>query len=325
MVESAIQNPFKVLQGASSKSSTQKSKKEPKEILVHRTDQSGRYRIGEPQRPKSISHDNGHLERVTGDGKIVPVPIREPTGEERAKRAVWGAAPGLINSQCRWMKEAAAAYRHFLEGEGADRTFSYANYIREDSQGWEGIVLINKDFIKQIEFIAENREKFNVTSDKYDMGASPDDKYPDDPMYGYFGPRTENWLKVIGAHVVWISAEVEINFDRAVKKDRYLARVTLHAEDRYNFNRGGNAKDVHSNIPDSANGVFEVTGLAEQYDHFATLSYDLTWVEGDPSSISTSLQPPPDFLFDKKCWVTGRAGEYFSDPKKAVLDAISGS
>ena len=51
--------------------------------------------------------------------------------------------------------------------------------------------------------------------------------------------------------------------------------MTLHAEDRYNFDPG--KADIATAIPDSANGVFEITGLGHQYDHFSTLVRVLIW------------------------------------------------
>ena len=52
---------------------------------------------------------------------------------------------------------------------------------------------------------------------------------------------------------------------------------TLHAEDRYNFNPG--AHDITTGIPDSANGQFEVTGLAKQYTNYSTLQRTVGWTE----------------------------------------------
>ncbi len=58
--------------------------------------------------------------------------------------------------------------------------------------------------------------------------------------------------------------------------------MTLHAEDRYNFNPG--ATDIATGIPDSANGVFELTGLAKQYMNYATLTRMLRWTGVTPES-----------------------------------------
>lgn len=67
--------------------------------------------------------------------------------------------------------------------------------------------------------------------------------------------------------------------------------MTLHAEDRYNFNPG--AKDITTGIPDSDNGIFEVTGLAKQYTQTATLRRIIEWQYGTLGTGSTSTASIP--------------------------------
>src|SRR5437868_10558854 len=84
---------------------------------------------------------------------------------------------------------------------------------------------------------------------------------------------TENWQKAIGAHSIWLSGSVTVGtsgLDRT-----FVAQMTLHAEDRYNFNPG--AEDISTGIPDGANGRFEVSGLAQQYMNFSTLIRMVRW------------------------------------------------
>jgi len=50
---------------------------------------------------------------------------------------------------------------------------------------------------------------------------------------------------------------------------------TLHAEDRYNFNPG--SMDIATGAPDSLNGELEVSGLAQQYMNYSTLTRHITW------------------------------------------------
>jgi hypothetical protein len=105
-------------------------------------------------------------------------------------------------------------------------------------------------------------------------------------MFPY--PATENWQKAIGAHVVWLSAVVgATEVDGAVQ---FSMSLTVHAEDRYNFNPG--AHDIATGIPDGANGIFEVTGLARQYMHYSTLQRSVVWREGDRSVGSVSSVQP---------------------------------
>ncbi len=47
--------------------------------------------------------------------------------------------------------------------------------------------------------------------------------------------------------------------------------MTIHAEDRYNFNPG--AADIATGAPDSANGRFEITGLGHEFLSTGTYSH----------------------------------------------------
>ena len=93
-------------------------------------------------------------------------------------------------------------------------------------------------------------------------------------------PATENWQKAIGAHVIWNSADVTVTPPAKVgDPPQFSLRMTLHAEDRYNFNPG--AADIATGQPDSDNGRFEVSGLAKQYINYATLQRDVKWNGGN--------------------------------------------
>ncbi len=66
----------------------------------------------------------------------------------------------------------------------------------------------------------------------------------------------------------------------------FVVDMVLHAEDRYNFNPG--AQDIATGIPDSDNGVFEITGLAKQYTQTAELQRRIEWKYGTLDTGSTS-------------------------------------
>lgn len=57
--------------------------------------------------------------------------------------------------------------------------------------------------------------------------------------------------------------------------------------------RGCDAKDIATGIPDSDNGVFEVTGLAKQYDQYAELERHVEWKYGTLSAGGTSTASIP--------------------------------
>ena len=64
--------------------------------------------------------------------------------------------------------------------------------------------------------------------------------------------------------------------------------MTLQAEDRLNFNPGD--ADLATGIEDSANGKFERTGLARQYDNRSTLERYLQWT-GIDLGVKLSVRP----------------------------------
>lgn len=113
---------------------------------------------------------------------------------------------------------------------------------------------------------------------------NPDSPWPE--FYPY--PDSENWAKTIGAHYIWVSASVNVKV--SPPRPSFVMAFTLHAEDRYNFNRG--QQDIATGIPDSANGRFELAGLGHQYTNVATLSRMIRWQSqsvGVPSDLN--LQP----------------------------------
>jgi hypothetical protein len=182
------------------------------------------------------------------------------------------------------LSDANAAYRHFLFGNGADRTINYERYLKDDASGRQVIPNILDDFQRHVEVIGHDRVKFSVTSGSYSVGMGGIAPYP----------ATVNWQKAIGAHFVWVSADVTVSTDQHADIV-YTADITIHMEDRYNFNPG--QQDIATGIPDSANGIFEITGLAHQYTNYATVHRNVSWHEGERSNTTagapTSRQRKP--------------------------------
>lgn len=98
----------------------------------------------------------------------------------------------------------------------------------------------------------------------------------DDPLYPY--PATENWQKAIGAHVIWMGGDVQVDTgSRGLTciEPSFRMRLVIHAEDQYNFNPS--AKDITTGIPDSENGRFVIVDLAKGYRNEGTARRTLTW------------------------------------------------
>jgi WXG100 family type VII secretion target len=87
--------------------------------------QIGPFHIGPPQRPP-ITHDNGFSD---------PALHEDPGFSDYAQLAKWKVMLEGSEAFRHDLVDANAAYRHFLEGDGQDRTFSYERYVESDSSG----------------------------------------------------------------------------------------------------------------------------------------------------------------------------------------------
>ncbi len=225
------------------------------------------YSIGPPTRP-NIQHDNGFLDKF---------PPQKPTSADYARRAVWlakleggEAVQGIPLIPHNDLPDALAAYRHFLSGNGKDRMISYERYVSNDDSGKKTLASAIMDARQGAEqlyvsvYRSQSPVHFQMTGGSISAGGN-------DPAFPY--PATENWQKAIGAHVIWISANVDVSVQQGIA--HYTMDITLHAEDRYNFNPG--AKDIATGIPDSENGIFELTGLAKQYMNYGTAQRTVSW------------------------------------------------
>ncbi|AUX49083.1 uncharacterized protein SOCE26_106280 [Sorangium cellulosum] len=261
------------------------------------TSTTAQYSVGAPQRPP-IHHDNGFRQNPSDSDDPTPTPTTEPNLADRASLLYWRgtlegaeAAQGVPYVPHNDIPDALAAYRHFLDGMGTDRTFSYERFVASDSSG----AVILRNAIRDIQLCAEKfyrkmladdpslatrRVTFALTGTSIPAGSGS--------LYPY--PSTENWQKAIGAHVIWMSGTVVVEPAPCSGGGEPVLkmRTTLHAEDRYNFNPG--AADIATGTPDAANGRFEVTGLAHQYMNYATLQRDVTWMLGRPDAGVTARQ-----------------------------------
>jgi hypothetical protein len=237
------------------------------------TETSGRYHLGAPKRP-NIKHDNGHLDKY---------PHEQPSLADRAQLVKWkamlvasealcDARSGKHIDKCNGedLTDANGAYRHFLYGNGTDRTIDYERYIKGDPSGGELIPKLMADFQTHAAIIGKDRVRFSVTSESFSVGHGGIAPYP----------GTANWQKTLGAHFIWVSADISVSAN-SKGLIAFDADVTIHVEDRYNFNP--DATDVATGIPDSANGRFEITGLAKQYTNYATIVRHVTWGESSSS------------------------------------------
>jgi hypothetical protein len=236
------------------------------------------YRLGPPLRPR-IQHDNG----FSGFKR------RAPTAMDYVSLAKWKAMLNGAEAMRPDLTDACASYRHFLEGRGAKRHFSYERYATSDASGQATLRNAILDFQDAVLALAEGNPtlaRFDVTGPAIPCGSDPL-QYPY-LSYAFPYPATENWQKAIGGHVIWLSGKVEITRSPSMSAPVFRATMDLHAEDRFNFNPGN--VDVATGIPDDDNGMFETTGLGHQFDHFGSLRRLLEW-RGCELGVQLSARP----------------------------------
>lgn len=181
--------------------------------------------------------------------------------------------------------DALAAYRHFLTGRGAARTFSYERYAANDTSGrttLRSAILeaMGAAYALHGSAVPADGGRFSFTGSAISCGGTTG---------GFPYPATENWQKAIGAHSIWISGDVVVKPGAQSGTPHFTLTLVIHAEDRYNFNPG--AADIATGIPDDENGVFEITRLAKQYMNYATLTRRVAWSGPPATSFTVSMVP----------------------------------
>ncbi len=260
------------------------------------------YRVGSPTRPP-IQHDNGFLQNPNNPSDPNPVGTVSPSQadidyyNDQLSQVKWAQRADNFNipfrdedDEARRLNDGIAAYRHFLEGNGADRNFSYDKFVEEDSSGQTVLNNATTDLQRGVEdlynqMIADDPSlrnqpvTFDVTGGTITVGAS--ERFP--------YPETEDWQKAIGGHPIWTSGTVTVTPSTSGGDPTFSMDMTLHAEDRYNFNPG--QADIATGVPDATRGKLEQTGLAHQYTQYATLEREVTWTQGNISETTASTNP----------------------------------
>jgi len=216
------------------------------------------YVVGPPTRP-DIAWDED-FEYASDDN---------PTWGDRASWLEWSTKaeatrvhPGL--------QDAGAIYRHYLGNSGEDYEFDYAAAYADDAGVTANVDAEVANAQAGAErLIAEGHTDFSMTGDP-----SPS------PVY----PESENWQKTIGGYQQWSSSDVTVDGDQATMV------ITVHAEDRYNFNAG--QSDIASGTPDDVNGRFTELGWAQPFDSSGSVQLTVTWTIGDAGS--AVVEPVPE-------------------------------
>jgi hypothetical protein len=230
------------------------------------------FRVVDKATRPAFKLDHGFLD--DGAGGIDESKKRSPNASDVKLLAKWRlllnaaevARPDLI--------DATIAYRHFLSASGADLPFSYERFARTDKTGAQIVANVLDDVRVAAAELDDPRggsRRFVMQTGVIPIGALDEKGKPINPRYLY--PGTENWQKAIGAHAVWVEADVTSATDPKTLSRTFVVSMTLHAEDRYNFNPDN--VDIATGTPDAENGQFELCGFGKEYVRLATLKRTL--------------------------------------------------
>lgn len=152
------------------------------------------------------------------------------------------------------LKDGTAAYEHYMSGSGDDFEVDFARAYEEDHGIRRAVDYAVEDAMTEAMRLHKEsgQSQFRMTG-----GVSGADS------------ETENWQKTLGSFATWGSADVRIEGGRATME------ITIHAEDRYNFNEG--ESDIATGKPDNENGRFETLGWARSFRAHGALTRTVTW------------------------------------------------
>lgn len=180
---------------------------------------------------------------------------QKPTMDDRKNWLKWGAKNMAAEALRPDLEDATRFYEHYRGNSGDPMSFNLERAAKEDSNVRRNI----ESKIAEARGAAEAFAKTGNTS--FSMIGSATTA----PYY----PSTENWQKTIGSYQQWTSSTV------SVQGKTITMTTTVHAEDRYNFNRG--AADVASGAPDNDNGRFAEIGFAKPFNSSGELTQVTTW------------------------------------------------
>lgn len=157
--------------------------------------------------------------------------------------------------------DAARCYQHFLDNTGTPLTIDYEKGYEED----RGIRYhVNTELNGALQAANEAAQAGQTGITLHSPGSSTGETH----TY----PETTNWQRTLGDHNTYTETKVEVNGDTVT------ATVTVHARDKWNFNKGDS--DIASGAPDAANGRFEELGWARSFETNGSMTRTYSWKVG---------------------------------------------
>lgn len=216
---------------------------------------SGGFSTIEPDRTIAWDNDFPHGSKAGQD-----------TPEDHYNWWKWKAMLEIGARGIKNIPDAANFYAHFRDNTGTPMTFDYERAYKEDA----GV---------RNRVNARVNDSLQAANEAVSAGMTETTLYSPATSEGPY-PVTENWRKTIGGHTNYTTTNVEVSGDTVT------ATVTVHARDRYNFDR--DKADIDSGTPDAVNGRFEELGWAQSFDTNGSLTQTYTWKVGEePPTLPT--------------------------------------
>lgn len=160
------------------------------------------------------------------------------------------------------MTDAARCYAHFRDNTGTPMTVDYERAYKEDA-GIRNHVNgeLNGALAAANEAALAGQTGVTLHSPGSSLGATGD------------YPETANWKWALGGHNTYTETNVQVD------GDTITATVTVHARDKWNFNRG--EQDTVTGLGDDVNGRFEELGWAKSFETSGSMTQTYTWKVGE--------------------------------------------
>ena len=159
------------------------------------------------------------------------------------------------------MTDAARCYAHFRDNTGTPMTVDYERAYKEDA-GIRNHVNgeLNGALAAANEAALSGQNGVTLHGPQTSLGAT-----------GNY-PETANWKWTLGGHNTYTDTDVQVN------GDTITATVTVHARDKWNFNKG--QQDTVTGLGDDVNGRFEELGWARSFETSGSMTKTYTWKVG---------------------------------------------
>ena len=222
----------------------------------------------------AITGEPGATPYTTSGGYSTVEPDRTQKWDEDF---VWGSKKGQANAEdyLLWeagqsglgavyglgMTDAARCYAHFRDNTGTPMTVDYERAYKEDA-GIRNHVNgeLNGALAAANEAALSGQNGVTLHGPQTSLGAT-----------GNY-PETANWKWTLGGHNTYTDTDVQVN------GDTITATVTVHARDKWNFNKG--QQDTVTGLGDDVNGRFEELGWARSFETSGSMTKTYTWKVG---------------------------------------------